>query len=172
MHAVLKRILSIEPHKQHRLNLALISVLGLVLGTVTVILFGDVYISLIRAAACCRVSIIGLVSVAYLPLAAAILSVIFTQPFLFLFVFCKSFSYSIVSLSIYSAFNMFGWVAQILLLFTDCFSYTLLFWFLCRNYNHSRSLMRDALVYIIVMLPVVATDYCLISPLLDSLFNY
>lgn len=124
-----------------------------------------------RAAANGRVSITGLLSAFLLPLLFSAFAVYISQPWLLVPVaFGKAFSFSYLAFGVTLAFGSAGWLVRSLLMFSDCLTLPLLWWFwLCCIRASDRDALRSFLVTCTAALMIGCLDYGAVSPLLRNL---
>ena len=127
--------------------------------------------SLMRAAADSRVSIVGLLSVIFLPFLFSAFAVYLRQPWWLLpIAFCKAFSFALVFLGITAAYGSAGWLMRLLLMFSDLWTLPLLCYFWLRYATGERRLaLRVIPSYLCAVLLIAIIDHCLISPFLANL---
>ncbi len=126
-----------------------------------------------RSALLAPVSIVGLLSIWTLPFLLSAFVVFLGRPlWLLLICFSKAFCYAFVSLGFFLAFGTAGWLARILLLFSDWVCMPLLYWFWQRSLSGRRRPSRwDVAALLSVMLLVGSVDYRVIAPLLARLIE-
>ena len=148
--------------------------LGACIGYLLSLHSSEVYISLMYNAPLVRVSIVGLLFVAFLPLLLSIWAVYCSVDFLiYILAFLKSFSFVFAGCCVYSAYANAGWLIDWFLLFSTSISAIPLFWFWCRSFVWGkRFLKRDCIFCIGITIAVAGLDYFTISRFLQSLFYH
>lgn len=151
--------------------LALSFVLGLVLGALLFLSAENDSTSLMRMAKNGPVSIVGLLSVSFLPFLISAFAVYVSQPWLLpVIALCKGASFSLVSLGVTAAYGSAGWLMRLLLMFSDLCALPLLLFFWLRYISGERRFTAwSACRYLAALLTVGSIDYCLISPFLAGL---
>ena len=144
---------------------------GLLFGIFFVPYAGEAYISLMRSAAGCAVSIVGLFAMVLVPFLLAALAVFYNLPALiYLLGFTKAFSHALCAGGIAAAFGSAGWLIRFLLLFSDCCTLPLLCWFMMRCLDSGKQYLRkDLSACLIISVAVCGFDYLIVSPLLVTL---
>ena len=143
--------------------------LGLVFGICSVASgsFGPVF----QQAADLSPSFFSIISVLFLPLVISLLALFAGWRWvIFPLAFLKALSFAYVGWSILAAFGSAGWLIRLLLMFSDCTTVPLLWWF----WNKALTLEFDALVpasfsAALTILGIGILDYGVISPFLVSL---
>lgn len=173
-HIKLPFILSNHRCKGHVILLAFLWISGLLCGMFFISAAGDLFSSLMYAAAFCRVSIVGLAAVLLFPLIVSAVAVYMAVPaFVLPICFLKAFCYGCVLFVSSAAFGNAGWLMRILLLFSDSCMMVPLHWFWCRHLSGRRdSLKRDLTVCVVLAAFIGSVDYFLVSPYLVELMNY
>lgn len=153
--------------------LAVVWLLGLLLGTVISICAGDSLVSLMRMAVSGRVSISGLLSAMVLPFLLSALAVYIQKPVLLVLIaFGKAFLVSYLGLGAMAAYGSAGWLVRWLLMFSDCCSLPLLWLYWLRLLSGKRrfaSIETAALMIAVVL--IGSLDYCVVSPFLAVLIS-
>ena len=128
----------------------------------------EIYLSLMRKAAYCPVSIVGLAASAYLPYLLSAFAVNFGNRWLLLGIcFLKALMFAFAAGAVHLAFGSAGWLFRWLLLFSDSTSLWLLLWFALRHIKgQGISFRRDLVVCFGAVTAVCSIDYCVISPFL------
>lgn len=157
--------------KFYRHLLALCWTAGLGCGVFLWFLADDSVASLMRSSLSGSVSIVGLLSVTFLPFLLSAIAVYFSGPwFLLLICLGKGIVFSFVSMASVASFGGSGWLIRLLLCFSDCLSMPLLYWFWLRCIHSSvrgsvvRFFAAGALYFLIGSI-----DYCYIVPFLADL---
>lgn len=147
---------------------------GLMLGLHYAYRADSTYFLLMRMAASCRVSIVGLLTAVFLPFLLSALAVYISRPELLLPVcFLKAFSFSCSAAAVSAAFGSAGWLIRFLLNFSECCTLPLLCLFWIRHISGvKRPAGRDFLICCIAVLTIGALDYLLISPYLVDLIDF
>lgn len=153
--------------------LAFFWTLGLFLGIYSSFPMEDSFFRLMRAAAGCRVSIVGLFAVLILPFLFSAFAVYFSQPWLLLLIcFLKAYCFGFCCFLTQISFGSAGWLLRLLLLFSDCCILPVLCWFWIRHISgEKRALWQDLAVCAAASLLIGGVDYCVISPFLATLID-
>ena len=119
-----------------------------------------------------RVSIVGLLTVLFLPLLISSLAALFSiKSIILLVAFFKGLTFCCCSAHIIAAFGDAGWLLRWLLMFSDSLMLIPLVWFWNRNiFGSCKSFWFDITVCSIIGVAVGIVDLVFISPLLVSLF--
>ena len=146
---------------------------GLLCGVASACYAGPPFLSLMRNAVFCSVSIICLLLTVFLPFLLSALAVFFSVPcFLYPIAFAKAFLLAFVSMGIFITFGSAGWLFRLLIGFGDIVSVPLLIWFwlrcLCadRKTCHFDFMITTSLIFLIICI-----DFRIISPFLADLIN-
>lgn len=133
----------------------------------------ETYFLLMRMAPMCPVSIVGLLSVTFLPFLLSAFAVYFSHAqFLLPICFAKAFLFSCCAYSATCAFGSAGWLVRLFLQFTDIFTLPLLFWFWIRHKCAERNCFWQDIVLCGMFVTVVCVvDYCIVSPYLATLIE-
>lgn len=166
-HAILNRL------RMSRANfvLAFCWMLGLFLGAI----YGDhadhSYAIMMRTAALCRVSIVGLLFLLFFPLLLSAIAVYSNHPQWMVFVcFIKAFLFASCGSLLLITFGSAAWLIRILLQFSDFCTLPFLFWFSIRNIaGRNANTRMDLVICGCAMAVMGALDFCVISPFLVSL---
>ena len=154
--------------------IAVVWITGLIGGINFVSVAGEPFCLLMYESAFCRVSIVGLLAVLYLPLLLSVVVVRLSVPALqYAICLLKAFFFGCCLNCSSYAFGTASWLVLLLLLFSDC-SMTvplLLFWF--RHISGSRILLRRDLFCCCFFAAVIGVlDYFIISPYLVNIMHY
>lgn len=172
-HSFVIRLRSMIFCKRRFLLLAFVWFLGLESGKFYAGQASNTYLLLMRAAALCRPSIIGLAVSVLVPLLITIGSVYFSRPsviYVLAFLWAALFGYSSACLRL--VFGSADWLIRILFLFSHCFSAPLLCWLMIRNiYGIRPSFLKESLIVILIALTIGSVDYFVISPFLAALIS-
>lgn len=154
-------------------RLFLIWILGLLLGTFSLMAADESFISLMRLAPSRQVSIVGLLISSFLPFLLCVCAVYIGKPSsLYLICFVKAFLFAQCSMALSLAFCSADWMIRILYQFTDLVSLPFFCWFCLRHISGSGALIRrDILVCSVVWLLVASIDFCVVSPFLAMLID-
>lgn len=154
--------------------LALFWCVGLFFGIYTACSFNDAFVPLMRAAVQCRVSIVGLLLILFLPFLFAAFAVYFSQPWLLLVIgFVKAFSFGFCCFAAQSCFGSAGWLVRLLLLFSDSCMLPVLCWFCVRHISGDLMAIRKDLILALALAIVVGSiDYYWVSPFLAALIDF
>lgn len=160
--------------KGSTLFLAFFWFLGLAFGILFFLLSGDSFVSLMRGTLTSSVSIIRVLCVSLLPFLLSAFAVFISEPRLLLLIcFGKAFLFSFVSFGVIQAFGSAGWLVRWLLLFSDCASVPVLYWFWLRNISgNSRFCFWEICGFLSMELLIGSIDYCLVSPFLARLLDF
>lgn len=151
--------------------LAFVWILGLLSGCLLSARAGTSFFLTMRTADFRGVSIIGLLSVFVLPLLFSALAVFIDQIWLLVpIAFAKAFCFSFLAFGITAAFDGAGWLIRWLLMFSDCCSLPLLWWYWLRSVSGSDvHYARGTIACFAAALAVGCVDYGLICPILADL---
>ncbi len=163
-----------QPNHIRELFLGLLWTAGLPAGYLMAKQLSETTFSVMRMAVMTPVSIVGLITVIFLPLLLSVAALSFSKPLLFIpFAFLKSFLYSFTVSAVMFAFDDAGWLVARLLLFSESLMSVVLLWFwfrnLHRNYN---TFSKDVMISTFIAAIVFVIDLCAVSPFLTSLFHY
>ena len=155
-----------ERRKKDRLLLAFFWCAGLFCGMSGYLTAGMSFLPWMRGAVLGSVSIVGLLGITILPFLISALAVSFSIPWLQLLVcFCKAFLFSFVSLGVWQAFGSAGWLAWLLLMFSDCMGMPLLYGFWLRHLSGDSAVGRlETGCYLAAFVLLGSVDYRIISP--------
>ena len=144
---------------------------GLLFGFHYVPYAGEIYVSLMRSATLCPVSIVGLTATVFVPFLLTAFAVYCNKTgLLLLFCFCKAFMHALCAGGISLAYGKADWLVRILLLFSDCCSLPLFSWFCLRCLRFgTQHLKRDLWRCLAVLIPVCGFDYMVVSPFLAEI---
>lgn len=147
--------------------------LGLICGILVYLSAGGILVSLMRSTLYVPVSIVGLLCAAVLPFLFSALAVFLSRPGLLLPIcFGKAFLLAFVSLGVIRAFGSAGWLLRWLLLFGDCVSAPMLYWFWLRYIPGDRLLSGwEAASLFSLGLLIGSVNYSVISPFLVRLIE-
>lgn len=146
---------------------------GLVCGILTYFSADTVFSSLMRRTLTGSVSIVSLLGVPILPFLFSAFAVFISEPRLLVLVsFGKAFLFSFVSLGVIQAFGSAGWLIRWLLMFSNCMSVPVLYWFWQRHISAVRPVkIMDLVCFLCIGLLIGSIDYCMISPFLARLIE-
>lgn len=163
----LHHIFSGLQRKADTVFLALFWSAGLFAGCVFYRNTGDSTVSLMCGALNGAVSIVSLLSVILLPFLLSAFAVYLSRPsFLFLIAFAKAFSLAFVSAGLLSAFGSAGWLARLLLMFSDCCTVPLLWLYWLRYSGKSRKFSPKGTCGTILLVCLVGIfDFYYVSPI-------
>lgn len=147
---------------------------GLVSGILVCLSAGDSFVSWMRSTVYWSVSIVGLLFVTIFPFLISAFAVFISRPGLLLPIcFCKAFLFSLVSMGTVQAFGSAGWLIRCLLLFSDCVSVPLLYWYWLRFLPGTRTFCGWETVAILALGALIGSvDYRIISPFLVHLIKF
>ena len=113
----------------------------------------------------------SLLTVMLFPVAVSVLVMYMDQSWLIpLIAFLKSFSFAYVSWILMQSFGTARWLMQFLMMFSDCLSLPLLWWFWHRLLKSARSsLFQLSILMVLATLAIGMLDIRFISPILSSL---
>lgn len=128
---------------------------------------GNSSVSLMCGALNCAVSIVSLLSVILLPFLLSAFAVYFSRPYLLLVIaFVKAFSLAFVSAGLNTAFGAAGWLAQLLLMFSDCCTVPILWLYWLRYGEKScKFSLKGTFCTIFVVCMVGFFDFYFVSPI-------
>lgn len=144
---------------------------GLLIGTLFAARGDNSCFSMMRPAAGCRASIVGLTVAAVLPFLLAAYAAFISRPgFLLAVCGCKAFCLGYIGCLAGNAFGSAGWLIQPLLQFTSLCTAPLLCWFCFRNLSGSAPTVgRDLRICIFPAILAAGIDYTVVSPFLAKL---
>lgn len=144
---------------------------GCLTGILTGMHAGDVYFSLMRGAASCSVSIVGLACSVYLPFLLSALAVYLNRPgLLYIVSFLKAWSFTLTAFGIQAVFGCAGWLVRFLLQFSDILLLCPLCWFCLRHIRSTTAIWkRDFVICSAAVAAVCSIDYCVVSQFLVTL---
>lgn len=147
--------------------------LGLVLGIVFSIAAGDPLVSLMRTAVNSRVSISGLLTAILLPFLLSAFAVLIHESWLLIpIAFFKAFLFSFLGFGVMAAYGSAGWLVRLLLMFSDCCSLPVLFWYWAAHIGGQRNAALPAAVLpLLIAVGIGSFDYYIISPFLAMLIS-
>lgn len=162
-----------QPEHIRELFLCLFWIAGLPIGYLFVGQLSETYYSLMRMAVKTPVSIVGLMTVIFLPLLLSVVALAFSKPLLFVpLAFLKSFLYSFTVSAVMFVFNDAGWLVAGLLLFSESLMNVLLLWFWFRNLHRNHTFFKDVMISTFIAAAVFVIDFYAVSPFLVSLFYH
>ena len=114
---------------------------------------------------------IHLLTVALFPVAvSALLLYMGLRQLIPVIAFLKSFSFAYVSGLLMQNYGTAGWLIQLLMMFSDCLSLPVLWWFWFQSLKHTHSsLLNLSLPTVLATLAIGILDIRFISPILSSL---
>ena len=132
---------------------------------------GVIYLSLMRGALGCSVSIVGLAFSVFLPFLLSAFAVYWNRPrFLYIISFVKAWSFTFAAYGICQAFGSAGWLVRFLVQFSDICLLCPLCWFLLRHIRSGSQLWRRDLEFCTLAAAAVCSiDYCVVSPFVVAL---
>lgn len=168
----LPSIIHTSPRKIRTFYLAFCWILGLFSGAILAQHADEIQFSLMRRAAFCPVSIVGLFAV-LLPFLITAFAVCVSNYWLFLpIAFSKAFLFSYNACIVSAAFGNAGWLVRYLLLFTDACTIPILLWLWIRGICGYRSrFVRIVGLCAILSVAVGFIDFCIVSPFLAMLVS-
>ncbi len=153
--------------------LSLAFLAGLISGAYLSLFADPSVFSLMRMAASCHVSIVGILAALLLPVAFSAFA-IYTScvQLLFFVAFIKAFTVSFLSTGFLLALGDSGWLLRMLLMFSDLASLPLLCWLWLHACSNGRtSNLRCAAVVLFVACGIGYMDYYCVSPFLANLIS-
>lgn len=133
-------------------------------------MFEESFLLLMRTVISCRVSIVGLFTVSYLPFLFSAFAVYIRKTMLLLHIIgIKSFIFVFCGLACYAAFPSCGWLVRTLLQFSDFLLLPVLCWFSVRHMSGHGNLKRDFAFCTALFVIAGSVDYCVVSPFLVML---
>ena len=154
-----------------RIFLLLVWLSGLLFGVCVASGTGSFASSLMRGIFSDTVSIVSLFSVSIVPFLLSAFAVYmgFSQ-LLYLICFIKAFCFGFVSCLVHMSFGYAGWLAQLLLMFSDLFSVPLLFLFWMRHISCDCVFLFSKFILTFALLALIGSiDYCFVLPFLAML---
>ncbi len=160
--------------RRKRVQLWLVWLLGLSLGTVLAAYADPSCFSLMRSAASCRMSIVGLVASVLLPFLFSAYAVTISRPELVLGICaCKAFSFAYCGQIARMAYGTAGWLVQPLLQFTAICTLPVFCGFCLRHIAGGKATARRDLGLCLGLAVLIAgVDYFVVSPFLAGLIDY
>ena len=144
--------------------------LGLVFGSLISSGSGFSSVSLMRAAPCGSMSIVGLFTVSMLPLLISAFAVFTSQIWLLIpLAFLESFCFSYVGIGILAGFGSAGWLVCLLMMLPEGLLMGGLWWFWQRCLNDRG--FRSGLLVFVVSCGIIWLNYSVISPFLAEIIN-
>ena len=121
-----------------------------------------------------RVSFVGLVIAAILPLIISAIAVKLSAPlFILIVAFIKAFLFGFASFGLFSYYGDAIWLSKWLYMFSDSLMIVLLCWFWVRNIaGKTEHLNKDLATCLIAASLLICFDYFIVSPYSLMLFNY
>lgn len=163
-----------QPNHIRELLLGLLWTVGLLAGYFTARQLSETTYSAMRMAVRTPVSIVGLITVIFLPLLLSVAALIISKPVLFIpFAFFKSFLYSFTVSAVMFAFYDAGWLVTRLLVFSESVMSIVLLWFWFRNlHRKNNTFLTDVMISTFIAAAVFVIDFYAVSPFLASLFHH
>lgn len=151
--------------------LSLVWVSGLAAGAVVYFVVGPVFFHWMREILYGSVSIVGLFCVTCFPfLFSAFAVYIGLRWLIYPICFWKTMLVSMVSLALWVQFGSTGWLAWLLIMFSDVISLPFLYRYCLRNVSGNRSFScPEFFATISILIFIGSVDYCCISPFLAML---
>ncbi len=157
--------------KLHIAVLALLICAGSILGILAATGLEEDFVSWMRAAPSCRLSIVNSLAVTVLPLCLSFIFV-YSGHCRLLYVLCAlyAFSWSYIGYLSIFVFGSGGWLVQALLMFSATLLFPVLVWFCVQYGSGERKIrMADCIAYLCIALVIAWVDYCYVSPFLAEL---
>ena len=153
--------------------LALCFTAGLLSGASVFYVAGPPLLPLMRGILKDSMSIIGLLSVTFLPFLVSAFAVYICEPWLLYCVcFTKGLVFSFCSAAIMMAFGSAGWLFRWLLMFSELISLPFLYWFWQRHISSERGFSIAEFLSILCWLTLIGSvDYCCVTPFLAVLIK-
>lgn len=157
--------------KTCRVFLALFWVAGLLCGICVCLLGRSSVSSLMRGAASGAMSIVGLYLVTFFPFLVSAFAVIISWPGLLLPIgFFRAFSYAFTALGITVCYGQAGWLAHILLMFSQWAAMPFLYFFWTRHISGERKLYGwELIASALLCIGLGSIEYWFLSPLMGRL---
>jgi len=160
--------------KRYLFLLAFVWLFGLLCGVGFSGFAGDSYVSLMRSASACSVSIVSLLSVSLLPF---LLSAFFVYLHSFAFIcglcFMKGCLFVFVSMGLYLSYGSAGWLLRLLMMFIDLCCLVPLWWCWLHFLSDSDSgLLKPVFTGGLIAGGIVCLDYLCVLPVLAKLVEY
>ena len=149
-------------------------ILGLLSGTLLVSKLPAVSVSMMRAIALERTSIVGLAISLSFPLLLSVITLRLSMPsLLFPIAFIKAFLFAYSSFGVSLVFGDAGWLLRWLFIFSDSIMVICLLWFWFRNVSGCiNSAKRDFVICTLFAVIVFCIDCFIVSPFVMMLFNH
>ena len=165
-------VFSISQRKIRTVFLAFFWCMGLLTGAILAQYSGEIHFSLMRRAAACSVSIVGLFTV-LLPFLFTAFAVVLSNCFLFYpIAFLKALTFSYHACVVSAAFGDAGWLVRYLFLFTDACTIPVLLWIWIRGSgNRCIGLLHGTGICVLIACAVGLIDFCIVSPFLAMLIS-
>jgi hypothetical protein len=130
----------------------------------------DSFVSLMRQAASCPVTIVGLFAVLFLPFLLTAFAVLISCPAaVLLLAFGKAFLVGACSAACVLTFGGSGWLIRMLLLFSDFASIPVLYWLWLQCFSReNRCMIYSFLITFTALVVIGSIDFCVIAPFLAS----
>lgn len=149
-------------------------IIGVFLGGAVFYLSKPSFVALMRSASCCTVSIVGLFILIVIPFLISAIAVFCSCPFLiFPLCFLSALSYGVCSFAVFASFGSAGWLAQLLIMFSENCAVLSLFvlWSqsICSSFH-----IKPSLFGICFSVAVIAgiIDFVFVSPFSVSVFIF
>ncbi len=154
--------------------LAAVWIIGLGAGVLSAANASESYFLMMRRAALCPVSIVGCFAVACLPFLFAAFAVYISRPrLLYILCFGKAFLLASCFAAIAVSFGTAGWLARLLLQFSNVLLAPVLCWFCIRHIGgQADTLGKDLLICGAAALACGGLDYLLIAPFLARILEF
>lgn len=169
----MESLFSSHQRKAYRCYLAFFWLCGMCCGFLSFYAANKSVLPLMRGTPYVPVSIVRLLCVNLLPFLLSALAVFLSSPMLVLLVcFSKAFVFFFVSLGLCQAFSSAGWLVRFLLLFSDCLSIPVLYFFWLRRISpdHKNRFFED--IWTLLLLAALGSIHaCVISPFLACLIE-
>ena len=160
--------------KGYRFVLAFFWIVGLLCGITVYISAEDSLFPVMRSISFHAVSIVSLLCVNLFPFLLSAFAVSSSKTVLMLLIcFSKAFLFSFVSLGISQTYGSAGWLIRSMLLFSDCLTTPMLYWFWLRHLPENRPYVGwETFGMSALGILIGSVDYRIISPFLASLIEF
>lgn len=163
------------PHfsrRNNRVFLALFWFSGLLTGSALSVAASDSLAPMMRMAVDCCVSIDGLLTAILLPFLLSVFAVLIHEPWLLLpIAFGKAFLVSFLGIGVLAAYGSAGWLVRGLLMFSDCCTLPLLYWYWSRHTSDQRGSGAVSALVLVIAILIGSFDYCVVSPFLAAVIS-
>ena len=167
------RCIFLQPQRRvTAIILAFVFSVGILAGAFIAQLTDTSYFLMMRTASDYRVSIVALLPSAALPLLFSAFAVYISQTWLLIpIAFLKAFLFGFLSFGLITLNPDSGWLLRFLVMFTDCLSIPVLFWFWIRCYDAKNFFTTTIIAAFLLITGISLLDYQYISPFLVNLLS-